>query len=101
MTDTTKKVKPLSDGSKVTQTEHPFVGLPEADERLAKVKIASEINRLLKKKGLNQKEAAKLLSITQPEISMLNRGCLSGFNFDRLYRCLNAFDVDVPSHPVP
>ncbi|MBN4054685.1 XRE family transcriptional regulator [Nitrospira defluvii] len=95
MPDTTKKVRTLSDGTKIIQTEHPFVGLPDADERLAKVKIASEINRLLKKKGLKQKEAAKLLSITQPEISMLNRGRLSGFTFDRLYRFLNALNVDV------
>ncbi|MFQ5949117.1 MAG: helix-turn-helix transcriptional regulator [Nitrospiria bacterium] len=95
MSDTTKKVRTLSDGTKVIQTEHPFVGLPDADERLAKVKIASEINRLLKKKGLKQKEAAKLLGITQPEISNLNRGRLSGFTFDRLYRCLNALNVDV------
>lgn len=95
MGNTTKKVKTLSDGTKVTQTEHPFAGLPEADERLAKVKIAREINTLLKKKGLKQKEAAKLLGVTQPEVSNLGRGRLSGFTFDRLYRCLNALNVDV------
>jgi len=95
MSDTTKKVRTLPDGTTVTQTEHPFVGLPGADERLAKVKIASEINTILKKKGLKQKEAAKLLGITQPEVSCLGRGRLSGFTFDRLYCCLNALDVDV------
>ena len=95
MTNTTEKVSFLPDGTKVTQTAHPFVDMKNADERLAKAKIASEINSLLKKKGLKQKEAAKLLGITQPEISYLGRGRLSGFTFDRLYRCLNALNIDI------
>ena len=92
---TAKIVKTLSDGTKVTRTKHPFVGLRDASERLAKATIAAEINKLIKKLNLKQKDAAKLLEVTQPEISKLSRGQLSGFTFDRLYRCLNALNVDV------
>ncbi len=95
MTNTTKKLSPLPDGTKVIQTAHPFEGLPNADERLAKAKIAYKINEYIQKKKLTQKAAAELLSVTQPEISNLKRGRLSGFTFDRLYRCLNALNVDV------
>lgn len=95
MKHTTLKTDTLNNGTKVVETTHPFEGLPNADERLAKAKIAQKINEQIKKKKLKQKDAAELLGITQPEISNLNCGRLSGFTFDRLYRCLNALNVDV------
>lgn len=76
-------------------TSHPFEGLPEGNERLAKVKIAQQINALIKESNLKQKDAAILLGITQPEVSKLAKGSLSGFSFDRLYRCLHALNMDV------
>ncbi len=79
----------------ITVTQHPFDGLKDGDERLAKAKIARQINSLLKERGLKQREAAELLEITQPEVSQLSNGRLSGFTFDRLYRCLYALDMDV------
>ncbi len=48
-----------------------------------------QINEKIRERGMKQKEAANLLGITQPEVSSLGRGRLSGFTFDRLYRCLN------------
>jgi len=85
----------LKNKVKIIETEHPFEGLPNGDERLAKVKLAIEINDRIKERGIKQKEAAELLGITQPEVSNLGKGRLSGFTFDRLYRCLNALDLDV------
>ena len=79
----------------VIETVHPFEGLPNGDERLAKVKLAVQINDRIKERGIKQKEAAALLGITQPEVSSLGKGRLSGFTFDRLYRCLNALDLDI------
>jgi predicted XRE-type DNA-binding protein len=35
------------------------------------------------------------LGITQPEVSKIANGRLSGFSFDRLYRCLHALDMDI------
>lgn len=76
-------------------TMHPFEGLKHGSERLAKAKLARQINALLKERGLKQKESAELLGITQPEVSQLANGRLSGFTFDRLYRCLHALDMDI------
>lgn len=79
----------------VVETAHPFEGLPKGDERLAKMLLAARINDHIKERGIKQREAAELLGITQPEVSNLGKGRLSGFTFDRLYRCLNALDIDV------
>ncbi len=74
---------------------HPFEGLVNGVERLAKAQLARQINSLIKERGLKQKSASELLGITQPEVSQINNGRLSGFSFDRLYRCLHALDMDV------
>ena len=79
----------------IVTTMHPFEGLKHGDERLAKAKLAKQINALIQERGLKQKSAAELLGITQPEVSQLANGRLSGFTFDRLYRCLYALDMDV------
>lgn len=79
----------------ITVTAHPFEGLKDGGERLAKAQLARQINALLKSRGLKQADAADLLGVTQPEISQLANGRLSGFTFDRLYRCLYALNMDV------
>jgi predicted XRE-type DNA-binding protein len=85
----------LKSGTTVIETAHPFEGLPDGDERLAKMKLAGRINDRIAERGLKQKEAAELLGITQPEVSNLGKGRLTGFTFDRLYRCLIALDMDI------
>jgi predicted XRE-type DNA-binding protein len=76
-------------------TAHPFEGLVNGEERLAKAQLARQINSLIKGRGLKQKAASELLGVTQPEVSQIANGRLSGFSFDRLYRCLHALDMDV------
>ena len=85
----------LKNGTPVIETAHPFEGLQNDDQRLAKVKLAAQINDRIKERDIKQKEAAELLGVTQPEVSNLGKGRLSGFTFDRLYRCLNALDMDI------
>ena len=79
----------------VVITSHPFKGLVNGEERFAKAQLAQQINSLITERGLTQKTAAELLSIAQPEVSQIANGRLSGFSFDRLYRCLHALDMDV------
>ncbi|MGH8477492.1 MAG: helix-turn-helix domain-containing protein [Methylococcales bacterium] len=89
MTNTTKNDEPI------VTTAHPFEGLARGEERLAKTQLAQQINALIQERGLKQKDAAQLLGVTQPEVSQIANGRLSGFTFDRLYRCLHALDMDV------
>ncbi len=79
----------------IVTTAHPFEGLDNAEERLAKAQLARQINALIKERGLKQQAASSMLGITQPEVSLLANGRLSGFTFDRLYRCLHALDMDI------
>lgn len=79
----------------VVITTNPFQGLKQGDERFAKVQLAKKINAIIQERGLKQQNASELLGVTQPEISQLANGRLSGFTFDRLYRCLYALDMDV------
>lgn len=65
------------------------------EERLAKVKLAVQINHLIEAKELNQKDAAKLLGIDQPKISALSKGKLAGFSLERLFRFLNILGQDI------
>ncbi|HSW73580.1 MAG TPA: helix-turn-helix transcriptional regulator [Candidatus Limnocylindria bacterium] len=71
------------------------LGFPDAEERLAKVELAYQINSLIAKKKLNQMQAAKLLDIDQPKISLLSQGKLAGFSLERLFRFLTILGQDV------
>lgn len=71
------------------------LGLPNAEERLAKAKLAAKIIELIEMRNLNQKKAAFLLEIDQPKISALYHGRLSGFSISRLIKFLNLLEQDV------
>jgi predicted XRE-type DNA-binding protein len=67
----------------------------EPEEMLAKAELARRIGHILKRRRLNQVQAATLLGIDQPKVSALLKGKLAGFSTDRLLRFLMALDRDV------
>lgn len=71
------------------------LGFPDAEERMAKVNLAYQINTLIKRKKLTQKQAAELLDIDQSKISDLAIGKLSGFSLESLFRFLTILGQDV------
>jgi len=71
------------------------LGLPDADERLAKARIAHQITLIIRQDGLNQSQAAQRLGIDQPKVSALLRGRLAGFSMERLFHFLNKLGRDV------
>lgn len=71
------------------------LGLPDAEERLAKADLASKIASVLEARGLSQMEAARITGVPQPKISLLTRGRLGEFSTDRLCRILNSLGVSV------
>ena len=71
------------------------LGLKNAEERLAKVKLALKINQIIEKRKLKQVAAAKILGINQPKISALANGRLKEFSMERLIEFLNKLDQDV------
>ncbi|HAK93988.1 MAG TPA: transcriptional regulator [Planctomycetes bacterium] len=71
------------------------LGLHNAEEALAKAKIASRICDIIAERRLSQTRAASLLGVDQPKVSALMRGRLEGFSSDRLFRFLCALGRDV------
>jgi predicted XRE-type DNA-binding protein len=71
------------------------LGLPEADELLAKADLAHTIQQLIQARGLSQRAAARRLGVAQPDLSNLYRGRLEGFSIERLCRLLTALGLDV------
>jgi predicted XRE-type DNA-binding protein len=71
------------------------LGLPEADERLLKARLASQIARILTHRRLTQRAAADLMGIDQPKVSHLLHGRLAGFSTERLLTWLTALGQDV------
>lgn len=65
------------------------------EEMQAKAELAREIYLIIKKKKLTQKKTAALLGLTQPKVSNLINGRLSGFSTERLMRFLNILEYDV------
>ncbi len=71
------------------------LGLPDAELLLAKAKLCAKISKILRVRRLTQVQAAKLMGLTQPNVSDLVRGRLDGFTLDRLFRCLEALDQEI------
>jgi predicted XRE-type DNA-binding protein len=71
------------------------LGLPNPEEALAKAELAQKIIVLIREKGLNQNQAAKVLGVDQPKVSALLRGNLTGFSLERLMRFLLRLGQDI------
>ncbi|OKH40335.1 transcriptional regulator [Calothrix sp. HK-06] len=71
------------------------LGLPNPEERLLKAQLARKISEAISKLNLTQAQAAEVIGIDQPKISLLVRGRLSGFSTDRLLDYLNRLGSDI------
>lgn len=58
------------------------LGLPDAEERLAKATLSILIEQTIQARGWTQEEAAEVLGTTQPKVSDLVRGKLAGFSME-------------------
>src|SRR5579859_1953949 len=71
------------------------LGFPNPEEEQLKARLAYQIMLAIKRRGLSQARAAKLLGVAQPNISNLARGHYEDFSIDRLLRFLKALGTDV------
>ena len=71
------------------------LGLPDAEDLLLKSKIAIELHRLIKERRLSQTAAAKIIGVSQPDLSNLLHGRLRGYSTERLMRMLTGLNQDV------
>ncbi|MGA2404015.1 MAG: helix-turn-helix transcriptional regulator [Syntrophobacteraceae bacterium] len=71
------------------------LGLEDANELFARAQLGFHVHKLLKSKGLKQREIAKLLGIAQPDVSHLMNGHFSRFTTDKLLDFLRRLDQKV------
>jgi len=64
------------------------LGIHDSEEYLQKADLAIRINEIVAEKGLTQTQAAELLAIDQPKVSLLKRGLLDAFSIERLMKFL-------------
>jgi len=71
------------------------LGLPDAEETLLKAKLVVVLHRLIQGRQLSQSAAAKLLGVSQPDLSHIFRGQFRGWSIELLMRMLTAFEQDI------
>ena len=63
------------------------LGRPDAEAHLLKAKLVSRIDEIIRQRGLKQVEAAKLLGLSQPDVSRLLRGNFESIPWNACYVC--------------
>lgn len=71
------------------------LGLDDAEGLYTRTALGIQVLKTIRKKGLSQKEAGKLLGLKQPEVSAIMRAKFSRFSQERLIGFLNRFEQKV------
>ena len=71
------------------------LGRPDADAHLLKAELVTLIDKIIRQRGLKQVEAAKVLGLSQPDVSRLLRGSFREYSVERLLRLLTALGRDM------
>ena len=77
------------------------LGLANAQEMLVKAKLASKIGEIIQRQNLTQQQAAQLLAMPQPKVSLLLRGQFRGISEAKMLECLARLgrDIDIVVKP--
>lgn len=62
---------------------------------VVKARLATRIQKTVQDMGLNQRDAANRMGISQPKLSLLTRGKLDGLSQAKLEDCLSALGHDI------
>ena len=74
------------------------LGFEDADELFARAQLGFHVTKILKDRGLKQREIAKLLGMAQPDVSHLMNGHFSRFTTDKLLDFFKKLDRKVTIH---
>ena len=70
------------------------LGYPDADVHQLKAELVARIDEIILQRGLTQAEAARLLGLSQPDVSRLFRGNFREYSMERLLRLLTGLGRD-------
>ena len=71
------------------------LGLPDPDAHLLKAELVSRIDTIVRERGITQTETARLLGLSQPDVSRLLRGDFREYSLERLFRLLTTLGRDI------
>ncbi|MDP6588764.1 MAG: XRE family transcriptional regulator [Alphaproteobacteria bacterium] len=71
------------------------LGWPDADAHLLKAELVNRIDTIIRRRRLNQSQAAKLLGLSQPDVSRLLKGDFREYSLERLLRLLLMLGRDI------
>lgn len=71
------------------------IGVREPEEMLIKAELSARVVDIIRKRGLTQTAAAKLLGIDQPRVSALFHGKIRQFSVERLMRFLTTLNRNI------
>lgn len=77
------------------------LGLPNSRLRLAKARLAAQVNAIIEGHDWTQSEAAQKLGTHQPIISALGRGRLKDISSERLLGWLGVLNKDIEIRVMP
>ena len=71
------------------------IDVPDADAHLLKAELVSSIDTIVRQRRITQIEAARMLGLSQPDVSRLLRGDFRQYSLKRLFRLLTALGRDI------
>jgi predicted XRE-type DNA-binding protein len=98
LTVKSKTPKKISSAVRVTKSNGNVfadLGLANPEQELMKARLTLQIYRIIRDRNLTQTEAAKVLGIKQPHVSLLMRNRAGSFSVGRLMEFLTALGQDV------
>jgi predicted XRE-type DNA-binding protein len=94
----TKALKKTAASVKITPSSGNVfrdLGLPNPEQEMMKTRLTLQIYRIIRERGLSQAQAAKVLGVKQPHVSLLMRNRSGSFSAGRLMEFLTALGQDV------
>lgn len=71
------------------------LGLADAEKLRIKTGLIVDIRKTMKTRGLTQLEVAKLMGVSQPEVSAMMLGNFTNLSERKLVDCLTRLDCDI------
>ena len=71
------------------------LGYPDADSHIVKAELVTRIDAIIRRRGITQAEAGRLLGLSQPDVSRLLAGDFREYSLERLLRLLVRLGRDI------
>ena len=71
-----------------TEKQFANLGLPDADTHLLKMQLMNRVQEMIQDRNLNQTNAARIVGVSQPDLSRMLKGQFRDVSVERVMRML-------------